>query len=133
MLTEYHVPKLVELERALNAAIENRLAAREAANLANFRFSSTLTIGEHAINLQRALERSRFFENAELYAPVHRILMKAQQEAQTGYRDAQAVFELAHKNVQVCLCAMHDARKRAGFSVPENEPGVTDEVSLKDM
>jgi hypothetical protein len=111
MLTEYHVPNLVELERELNAAVENRLAAREAVNLADFRFHATVKVGEHAINLQRALERNRFLEDAELYAPVHRILMKTQQEAHGAFMDAQAVFELAHKNVQVCLCALYDARK----------------------
>lgn len=123
MLTEYHVPNLVELERELNAAIENRLAAREAANLADFRFSSARTVSEHAINLQRALERSRFLEDAELFAPVHRLLMKTQYEARDAYRNAQTAFELAHKTVEVCFCALHDARKWAGFCVPENEPG----------
>lgn len=132
-MTEYHVPNLVELERELNAAVENRLAAREAANLADFRFSATLTVGEHAINLQRALERSRFLEDAELYAPVHRLLMKTQHEAQEAFRNAQAAFELAHKTVDICSCALRDARKSSGLCVPENEPGVTDEVSLKDM
>jgi hypothetical protein len=130
MLTEYHVPNLVELERKLNAAVENSHAAREAANLADFRYHATLKVGEHAINLKQALERNRFLEDAELYAPVYLILMKAQQEAQGAYTNAQAVFELARKTVDVCFCELRDARKWAGFCVPENEPGVTDEVSV---
>lgn len=133
MLTYPHVLELVKFETELKAAVENRLAAREAANLADFRFHATLKVGEHAINLQDALKRNRFFEDAELYAPVHHMLMKTQREAQDAHSNAQAVYELAHKTARVCFYALQDARKSAGLSAPENEPGATDEIMLKDI
>lgn len=133
MLTYPHVLELVKFETELKAAVENRLAAREAANLADFRFHAALKVGEHAINLQHALERNRFLEDAELYAPVYHLLMETQREAQSAYRNAQTAYELAHKTARVCFYALQDARKSAGLSAPENEPGVTDEGILKNI
>ncbi len=133
MLPYPHVVELVKFETEFNAAVENRLAAREAANLADFRFHATLKVGEHAINLQDALKRNRFFEDAELYAPVHRMLMKTQREAQDAHSNAQAVYELAHKTAKVCFSALQEARKSAGLSALGNEAGVTEEIMSKNI
>jgi hypothetical protein len=133
MLPYPHVAELVKFETEFNVAVENRLAARQAADLADFRFHATLKVCEHAINLQNALKRNRFFEDAELYAPVHRMLVKTQLEAQDAHRNAQEAYELAHKTARVCFYAMQDARKSAGLSAPENEPGTTGQIMLKDI
>lgn len=133
MLTYPHVLELVKFETELNAALENRLAAREAANSADFRFHAMLKVCEHAINLQRALERNRFLEAEEMYVPVYRLLMAMHREAEDAYKNAQAGYALAHETAQVCFYALRDARESAGLGTPENEPQAKDEIMLKNI
>lgn len=133
MLTKSDLSNIVKLETEFNAAVERRIAAREAADSAEFRYRALREMYEPADNLQRALKKNRFFEEAELYAPVYRRLAAVQTKTEALYRDAQAAYENAHTAAKTGFYLLEDARKSAALSAPENEQLVTDEIQLKDI
>lgn len=118
MLTTSDVSTLISLETEYNAAVEHRSAAREVANSADFQFRATLEVCEHAINLQRALEKNRLLESEEAYTPVYRVLMIMQRETEASHRHADAAYQNAHKAAKKCFHALEEARKSATFGAP---------------
>ena len=132
MLTISDVSNLVKLETEYNAAVEHRSAAREAANLADFRFHATLEVCEHAINLKHALEKNRFHEIQEAFIPVHRMLMDMQRETEALYQHADAAYKNAHTAAKMSFYAVKEAQVSATSGVPKTQSG-TDEILLKDI
>ncbi|CAN7411290.1 hypothetical protein [Duganella sp. LjRoot269] len=133
MLTKSDLSNLVKLETEFNAAIESRIAAREAADSVEFRYRALREMYEHADNLQRALKKNRFFEEEELYAPVHRNLEGLHRKTQALYMVAEAAYENAHTAAKNRFSLLEDARKSAALSAPENEPVASDELLLKNI
>ena len=132
MLTTSDVSNLVKLETEYNAAVEHRSAAREAANSADFRFSAMREVCEHAINLQNALEKNRFHEDQESYAPVYKTLINLHTKTQALYRRAEAGYYDAHIAVKKSFYALQEARESATIDAPQAQSG-TDEIMLKDI
>ena len=132
MLTTSDVSNLVKLETEYNAAVEHRSAAREVANSADFQFRATLEVCEHAINLQRALEKNRFHEVHEAFTPVHRMLMDMQRETEALYQHADAAYKNAHTAAKKSFYAVKEARVSATSGAPQTHSG-TDEILLKDI
>ena len=132
MLTISDVSNLVKLETEYNAAVEHRSAAREVANSADFQFRATLEVCEHAINLQRALEKNRFHEVHEAFTPVHRMLMDMQRETEALYQHADAAYKNAHTAAKMSFYAVKEAQVSATSGVPKTQSG-TDEILLKDI
>ena len=121
MLTISDVSTLITLETEYNAAVEHRSAAREVANSADFQFRATLEVCEHAINLQRALEKNRFHEAEEAYTPAHRMLMNMQYKARDLYRHADEAYKNAHTAAEKSFYALKEARESATFGAPQTQ------------
>ena len=118
MLTISDVSNHVKLETEYNTAVEHRTAAREAVNSADFRFRAMREVCEHAINLQNALEKNRFHEYEESYAPVYETLINLQKKTQGLYRHAEAAYYDAHTAAKKSFHALEEARKSATVGAP---------------
>ncbi|NHZ44587.1 hypothetical protein [Massilia aquatica] len=133
MLSKSHLSNLVKLETEFNAAVENRVAAREAADSVEFRWRALLEMYEHADKLQRALKKNRFHEEEALFATVYRSLAALQTKTEVLYRSAEVKYENAHTAAKKDFYLLEEARKSAALSTLKNEQLATEEIQLKDL
>lgn len=132
MLKNSDLLSLVRLETEFNAAVESRIAAREVADSVEFRYHALHEMYEHAYNLQRALQKNRFHEEAELYAPVYRRLADVQAKTEVLYRSAEVAYDLAHTAARKSFYALQEARESATIDAPQTQKAPP-EITLKDI
>lgn len=84
-----------ELEEAYHTAKVDRSSAREGAYAAEFRRRSALEITMHAINLQQALRRNRFYEESGEFAELYCRIVEMQRVTEAAAKSAVAMYDRA--------------------------------------